>query len=332
MPPSETFPSSADNSEALARKIKMLASQGAFAEADALREELLRSAPTAISLIVSTGEFIEEEKTKHLDGDHLALWRDLYDSLSEEEANNLFYRLKEDRIPAGKILFLQGKPNNRLFFVEEGGVTLFYRTAEQNISITPVERGSMLGGETFFGISFCTFSAATQSTVHLRHLSRNDTADWPEHQPGLYNKLSDFYRKTGKAEQAFSQKVLERRSLSRFPMEAVATAVILDRLGNRTVSYFKGAVADLSRTGICFSMKCSRQETARALLGRQLELSLALPGQDDRTFRSRGTIVKVSFLLHNDYHVHVKLAETIDEGEFKQFPCDWSAATDRKKR
>ncbi|MBE0583878.1 MAG: cyclic nucleotide-binding domain-containing protein [Desulfofustis sp.] len=315
--------------EALAQKIKSLAAAGDFAEADAVREELLRSYPGAINLIVSTGGYIEAEKTKRLDPDHLALWRDLYDELSEEEINTLFYRLKQDRIPAGKVIFFQGKPNNRLFFVEGGEVTLFYRTAAKNVALGTVGRGAIIGEDTFFGISFCTFSAVTRSDSSLRHLSRSDSADWPDNQPGLADKLRDWCHRVGRAEEAVRQKNLERRSYQRFPLTAGATAVILDRDGKVTSSYFKGAVVDLSRSGVCFSMKCTKKETARALLGRQVQVSLTLEGREAALLQVRGTIVKLSFLLHSDYHVHVKLATTIEPELFKTFPCNWSEPADR---
>ncbi|MCB2215879.1 cyclic nucleotide-binding domain-containing protein [Desulfofustis glycolicus] len=315
--------------DALAQRIRSLAAAGAFAEADALREQLLRAHPGAINLIVSTGEYIEEEKTKRLDSEHLALWQDLYDELSEEETNTLYYRLKQDRIPSGKVIFFQGKPNNRLFFVEEGEVTLFFRTAAKNVALATVGRGSILGEDTFFGISFCTFSAVTRSEVSFRHLSRTDSAGWPDDQPGLFDKLRDWSHRVGRAEEAVKQKNLERRTHPRYPLTALATAVILDRDGRATSSYFKGAVVDLSRSGICFSMKCSKKETARALLGRQVQISLTVEGRQEPLLQERGTIVKLSFLLHNDYHVHVKLATTIDQKVFKTFPCSWSEPVDR---
>ncbi len=308
----------------LARKIMSLADAGAFAEAEALREQLLRSHPGAINLIVSTGEYIEEEKMKRLDADHLTLWRELYDELSDEETNMLFYRLKQDRIPPGKVIFFQGKPNNRLFFVEDGEVTLFFRTAAKNVALATVGRGSIIGEDTFFGISFCTFSAATRSAVLLRHLSRNDSADWPDSQPALFDKLRDWSHRVGTAEEAVKQKNLERRTHPRFPLTAVATAVILDRDGASTDSYFRGAVVDLSRSGTCFSMKCSKKETARVLLGRQVQISLTREDRQEPLLQARGIIVKLSFLLHSDYHVHVKLTTAIDQEVFKALPCDWS--------
>ena len=42
-----------------------------------------------LKLIVSTGEIIEQQKTKLLDRDHLAVWDNLYEDLTEEEAIKL---------------------------------------------------------------------------------------------------------------------------------------------------------------------------------------------------------------------------------------------------
>lgn len=317
----------AASGEDMAQEIRRLAAKGAFVEADALREKLISMFPLEVALIVSTGQFIEEEKTTRLDRDHLALWQGLYDALSEEETNAIYYRLKDDRIGAGKVLFLQSKPNNRLFFVEGGEVVLFYRKSDKNVPLAKVGRGAVIGEETFFGISYSTFSAATHTEVRLRHLSRADTADWPANLPGLLDKLNDYCRKVGSAESVIHQKNLERRTHPRFKLMAVATAVILDHHGRHTGNYFKGDVVDVSQSGVCFSMKCSKQETARALLGRSIALSITAPDTEQELIRSSATIVKVSFLLHNDYHVHARLTERIDDAQFKKLPYDRSSSS-----
>lgn len=313
----------------LAEKIKVLARSGAFSEAEMLRGELMQLDPMALTHIVSTAEVIEEEKTKNLDTDHLAVWQELYDDFSPEETNCLFYSLTQTRVKPGKLLLAQGKPSNRLFFIDSGRVTVFYRKDEKNIPALQLSRGDILGEDTFFGISLCSFSVATQSDVSLRHVSRKDAERWHEDQPGLYEKLADFCRKNGKCEEAIRLKNIEKRKYSRFTGSAVVTAYLLDKEGTATDTYFRGGLEDISQTGICFSMKCSKKKTARDLLSKQLDLSVVFDDENEKPFTTRGVIVKVSFHLHNDYAVHVKLGNKIPEELFKTFPCERVAGGNR---
>jgi hypothetical protein len=311
------------DSEALAGKIRELASRGEFVEAEAIRETMMNAEDIALSLIVSTAEFIEEQKTKFLDTEHLALWDELYEGFSEEETNCVFYSLKQAKIGPGKLLTVQGKPNNRLYFIEDGTITLFYRKDGKNLPVVKLERGDIFGEDTFFQIAICSLSSATQSEVSLRYLGRKEAASWDEKVPGLFDKLGDYCRKQGKIEEAVRKAELNRRTTFRYSAPGAVTAHILDQNEKRTAAYFKGGIIDISQSGICFTMKCSKMETARALLSRRLDLSVEFKSEEDNPYLVRGTIVKVSFHLHNDYSVHVNFDEVIGEEVFKTFPCDW---------
>ena len=69
---------------------------GNFSEAEALREQLLSLDDTALTDIIRTAELIEAAKSRALDRDHLALYPALYEKLSPEETNALFFRLPCD--------------------------------------------------------------------------------------------------------------------------------------------------------------------------------------------------------------------------------------------
>ncbi|MEE4166006.1 MAG: cyclic nucleotide-binding domain-containing protein [Desulfocapsaceae bacterium] len=311
--------------DVLTEQIKDKARNGNFREAELLREQLLESNPMALDSIISSAEVIEAEKTKQLDTDHISTWSDLYDELSTEEINCLFYSLKRVRVETGKLLFVQGQPNNRLFFIESGGVTLFYRKGQKNYPVIKLSTGDILGEDSFFGISLCPFSAATQSEVNVYYLNRKIADDWRDDRAGLYAKIAEFCEKHGVGEKTAEQKSSGRRDYRRYPLRGSITAYLLDQQRKRTTTYFKGELSDVSRSGVCFSIHCSRQQIARNLLARDTDIALVFHDQDDKTVELSGTIVKLSYHLHNDYSVHLKFSEILTIDLFKSFPCDWSA-------
>jgi len=324
-----TNPGNSPDVDTLTSQIMGLVRSGSFDEAERLREQLMETNPMAIGSIVSTAEAIEAEKTKRLDPDHLSSWSELYDSLDEEETNCLFYSLKQAQLESGKLLLSQGRSNERLFFIESGTVALFYRKKGKNIRATNLGAGDIIGEDSFFGISLCPFYAATQSEVKLRYLPRRIADSWWVNQSGLYGKLAEFCRVHGIGEKTAEQKSSGRREHRRYPASASAAAFIIDSQGNRTETYFKGDLSDLSRSGTCFSIRCSKQEIARGLLSRAVDIVIVFDDLPDKKIGVRGTIVKLSYHLHNDYSVHVRFSEVISTDLFKTFPCDWSAEEKR---
>ena len=324
--PAESVSGSATaSSDDLAAAIEKAALDGKFKEAETLREQLIKNDQMNLKLIVSTGEIIEQQKTKLLDKDHLAVWDSLYEDLTAEEANGLFYSMESALIETNKLLQVQGKISNRLFFIDSGKVALFYRKEGKNIIVAQLGRGDIVGESSFFEISLCPLSAATQAETKLYSLTRQAAEAWREEHPGLSEKLAEFCRRQGKSAEAIASNELDRRSGTRYPVSGVAGAVVLQKDGSPGDNRFKGAMSDISQTGLCFDIKCSKQETARALLAAEIDMSLVFDGREETPLNLRGQITKVSFHLHNDYSVHVRFLEQIEAETFKTLPCEWRA-------
>lgn len=300
-------------------KIEEHAKKSEFTEAEALREKLIETVPGALSEIIKSNTIIEEAKTAALDKDHLAIWQDLYEDLSEEETNCLFFSLKKVVVPPKKRILAHGALNSKLFLIERGQVTVFYPKQDKNIVIAQLGRGDMLGEYTFTTISLCSASVVSNTEVQLRYLDSSSTDSWLEKQPALYDKLLKFCQEYGKVEQILQKKELEKRTNSRYNIKGIIAATVLDKEGKKTSSNFRGSLSNISIVGSCFDIHCSKKETARALLARHIHLTfeIEINGNPYR-FAAIGKIVRVSFHLHSDYSVHVHFVKELDQGTFKQ--------------
>ena len=67
-----------------------------FVKAEALREKLFEVAPMALNEITKSGDIIDEEKSQSIDDTHRETWSELYSTLTTEEANELYFALKEN--------------------------------------------------------------------------------------------------------------------------------------------------------------------------------------------------------------------------------------------
>lgn len=306
--------------DSLANEITQLAESGDFHRAENLREYLLANHPTALSAIISTAEIIEEQKTLRIDHDHLATWDELYSSLSQEEQNCLFYSTKGHTVPARKLIIRQGRVIPRLLFVDSGKVTLFHTKGEERILLGQLSGGDVLGEETFFSLSTPTFSAGAQTEVRLRYLDKSVTRGWEERQPGLYQKLADYFLRNSRAKQLLQQKNIEKRLFAREKVEGKVLAHVLSEDGSRTGESVRGSLIDLSRNGISFDIHCAKSETAEALLGSMLDLELNFVGAGDgRAAKLIGNVVKVGVLLHNDYIINIQLQSVLSPQEFERY-------------
>ena len=320
--PPSTEPADVDKTQIVKKlfsEIQAAVKEGNIVRAEELRDKLLIANPMALGEIIKSAELIEEVKTAKIDKDHLAVWDKLYGSLSQEEKNCLYYSLKKVTVPPQKVILAQGAFNTRLFFIDNGQVTISLPKGDKHIVLAQLGRGDILGEYTFTTISLCSATAVSQTEVQLMYLDSSAADGWENNQPGLYDKLVDFCIKYGRVDDIIKRKKLEKRNATRYSIEGRITATLLTREGKKTETYFRGVLSDLSTTGTCFSIKCSNKTTARALLARHLFLSFSFERGDKKiNFSAVGKVVGVSFYLYNDYSVHMRFIKHLQEELIQQ--------------
>jgi len=285
-----------------------------FQLADRLRDELMNNHPMALAEVLQSARTIEEAKTANLDRDHLAIWDELYQKLTEEETNCLFYSLKELTVPPKKRILAHGTYNSKLFFIDKGTVTVFITKDNKNKVIAQLGRGDLLGEYTFTSICLCSASVVSTSEVHLRYVDSSVAEQWTDNQPALYDKLVEFCRKSGKIDDIVKSKTLEKRDHERFIMQGDIHATILDKDGNKTKTSIRGSLSNISEVGCCFDIHCSKRETAKALLARNCYIEFTVtPKNTPYSFVNFGRIVRMSFHLHNDYSTHIQFLKPLNE-------------------
>ena len=77
---------------------------------------------------------------------------------------------------------------------------------------------------------------------------------------------------------------------------------------------FKGELSDISVGGLSFFIKTSKEETARLLLGRSLNLKFTLAtGVSQLKIDQNGTVIGVRYHLLKDYSLHIKFDRMLSE-------------------
>lgn len=291
-----------------------------FRRADEVHAELVATFPAALSDIIRAANIIEEEKSAAIDKDHLLRWRKLYQTLSDEERNCLYYSMKKHLLPPKTLILSHRAVNDRLFLIEQGQVIIFRKKDGKNVVLAQLGPGDILGEYTFSNISLCSASAITRTPVQLRCLESRHTDTWEDNHPGLYEKLIDFCLKGGKVDEIVKNKRLEKQRYERYPAEGRAKLTFLTAEGKPSDMVFAGSLADISLSGACLGIRFAKKAIARSLLDKQLVLHLAADrGAPPFRLSLFARVVRVSFLLYGDYTIHVCFSELQTEETITKF-------------
>lgn len=298
--------------------IKRALEVGDFQEAERLHSQMMESDINAVSEAVKIGELIEKEMTAAIDKDHLALWPGLYDPLSSEERNCLFHSMKKYNLPDKRMLLKYGSLNNKLFFIEKGRVTVAVPQGGTKFKVlAQLGPGDVLGEYSFATIALCSATAVTKTSVQFRCLEGKVAETWDEKQPGLYTKVLDFCSDYGRIDLISARKEREVHTHKRYHVKGRVQAILLDKNGQETDIRFGGELEEISQSGTSFSIHCNNRATVKKLLTRSFALNVSCGEKGKEVnLSSVGKVVRVSFLLYNDYMLHIgfhtHLSEQLD--------------------
>lgn len=283
-----------------------------FYQAESLRNKLFEVDSMAVNEIVKTGEVIEIEKGQAIDKDHLAVWDDLYENLTGEETNALFYALKLVNYPPKHMIYKQGDMRSCLYFIDEGQLKMFYRLVDKAILLKTYGPGDIFGEDTFFfSDAFCSTSIITDSAVKLYFLLKDDLDRLTAKTPGLEAKLNDYCLSLGSVADLLKAKRLERRIDKRIKLPGRILVQILDDADQAVVKPFRAELLDISISGLAFLMKTT-QKASTMLLGRKLDMQLTFEELgSELEINCIGSVVAVNSEPFHEYVVHAELNKNL---------------------
>ncbi len=313
-----------DNKEAaiklLFELVVLCAKDKNFEAAEAMRSRIFEIDAMALSEIIRSGEIIEEEKSLAIDRGHREIWVKLYDSLSVEEANTLYFALKKATYQTGETISHQGDLKPRLYFINGGRVKVVYFRDGQEVFLRNVEPGQLAGEDTFFLTTLCTTSVIALCRTELSYLDSNILNLWMTTSPLLESKLYSFASKTDKIPDLLKAQTIDRRRMRRIPFGGKATAQLMNSSDNQVGKPFKMNMGDISRGGASFYVRISKREAASLLLGKRLRISYLPPqmGDPSHIIEQSGTIVALCFHPFEDCAVSVTFDSPLPEALLDQ--------------
>ncbi len=304
-------------SKLLYEKCIEAAKEKSFVEAEMLRDRILEIDPNALAEVIKAGEKIEEERSSTINLNHISIWQDLYDSLTTEEFNALYYSLKSRDYPAGSVVVEQGMSKPCLYFINSGQARLTCLRGNEEIFLRKLGPGEIVGAGPFFDVSVWTVSLTVYGKTNLHVLERDIFLELLDKYPGIEPCLADYCLKTETVPELLKMSGADRRQHVRFPVTILVKHTILDEFGKPSMRSFKGEIVDLSVGGLSFYIRISRKENARLLLGKGITTTIPVDGGEAVDCIGKIVAVRSQNYVDSDYSVHVQFDELLSDDKVK---------------
>ena len=288
-----------------------------FSRADSFREKLLEVDPMALTEIVESADIIEKAKREAIGDDHLALWKEIYNTLNLEETNALYHAMESETYEPGQAVFSQGKLDSRLCFIEAGQIKIVFHHEGEEHHIRDADPGDIVGADCFFQMTVRTSSAVAGSAAKVRSLGRESLEEWKTELPSLASKLSDYCLGLATNGEALKKKGVDRRAHGRTRVQARISVKTLDGSGSPTGQAMVGTLADISEGGLSFYVRLPKERAESLLMGPKLNMQFVLPtGGTKCQMDLTGTAVAVRHQV-DVYSISVKFHEMLDSSIIK---------------
>ena len=284
-----------------------------FSKAEQLRDRILEVDPMALNEIISSAEIIEEEKSQALDPVHMEIWSKLYNTLDTDEKNALFFEMKDAKYEINQAVYSQGDLNSNLYFINNGKLNVIYAHKNGEILLSTLGSRDIAGQDNFFSNTVCTTSLLTATNVNLKYLEKDVLKEWKKDFPNLEHKLKNFCLGAEDVTDLLKRKEMDRRTQKRVKISGMGIINLLNRSGQPIAKSFKGELNDISVGGLAFEIRISKEETARLLLGRRLNIEFSFTKSvPNIKINQNGLIVGVYPYPFEDYSIHVKFDKMLD--------------------
>ncbi len=287
-----------------------------FTKAEELREKLYEAAPMALKEIVRSGEIIETEKSRILDKKYLEIWARLFNTLTTDETNTLYFAMKTKAFKAGQPVFEQGQLDSRMYFIKKGRFQMVYhdRFGLQEAVLRELTPGDIANDEAFFSFTVCTTSLIAVTDAELFFLEKNILTEWEKKYPGIENKLREFSHLFEKVGDLIQKSGLQLRGHKRVKISRDAMVQPLDDSGTPLRSPYRVSLFDISAGGVSYGFKLSKKEDAGNLLDSWINIQTVYQNQTGKhKITSNGKIVAVHLQPFGESGVHVQFEELLAE-------------------
>jgi CRP-like cAMP-binding protein len=295
------------------------AKKGFFHKSELYRDRIYEIDSMALSSIVAVNEAIEKQKSRLMSPDFRKRWATFFETLSEQEANAFFFSLKKVEIESERTILRQGRPNDRLFLVQEGQLKAVYTDKEKELLLCKLGSGDIFGEDTFFSVNVCTCDIKTLTAVRLSYIKYADLKPLAQEHKSLASNLEKICSMGQPLTNAIRRKGIERRSYKRYTIRSKARFELLEtdtaKSLNRSIT---AELWDISKHGLSFYFHSKNRDAVRNLIGRSLSVkfNLNIDGVN-KTIAATGIVQGIGTHPLEEYSIHLELSRPFSDDAMK---------------
>lgn len=291
------------------------ARQKDFVASETYRDRLYEIDSFALSRIIEVNGIIETEKKNAILPDERKLWANLFERLEDKDADEFFLALKKEVFDSETLILGQGQPNDRLYFITQGQVKLFYSDKDKELLIAQLGRGNIFGDDTFFSVNVCTESVKTLTPVHLLVMDKAVFDQLKATRGTLEANLQKVCRAKRSVFQRLLQGNIDRRTFRRINWNTKILFHLLESSSPKAIQRSVTAeLWDISKGGLSFYFQSKNREAVRNLIGQKIgvRFDLSVEGQT-KTVGLTGVVHGVQSHILEEYSVHLRFDRRISD-------------------
>lgn len=269
-------------------------------------------------------DFSEEKPT--VKKKHRVFWAELYDRLTDYEANSLDSVMDRASFRPGQIIYKQGGINRNLYLFELGQAKHIYTQHGRETFIKKIKPGNIAGEDNFFHDSCCTTTLIAIDKVIVRFTSADRLKEAIDAYDGLEEKIKAFCAREVKICDLLKRNAQDRRQHQRVPFQGPILIKPVDTSLAAPAKSLRGEIRDVSCGGMAVVVKLDDRQQAQALLGNNFKARFNLPPNMNAIERI-GQVLGVSRQeenaadqeRQNNYSINLKFIEPVPEESISEY-------------
>lgn len=271
------------------------------------------------SVMQEDGDLVEPDagKLSHVSREqHLMIWSNLYEEMSEEEADAFFALLEPVSYKANDEIVSRGDMVTSMFFIDAGFAGLSYTDREGEILLTGLQPGDLIGSQGFVQGVEWTISFLAQTDLQVRILELDRFGKLAEQYPDLSQTLHYYYNHYDVI--PYLVNLTEDKDREPLQEEITVDGVSLfhDSSGELIEEKIVGSLQYIACGGYCLTLPFVHQDNTEEILGRQVSSEIKLEdGSEKKCF---GVIAGAGSHSQDDQaiFVYVKFYHPLNKAEY----------------
>jgi hypothetical protein len=213
---------------------------------------------------------------------HLDVWSKIYEQMTTEERDAFFGMLKPVSYVANEKIVNQGDRVTDLYLVDNGFAGITHTDDFNEISLTSLQAGELVGSEGFVRNLVWSVSLMAQTDLQVRVLGQAEFRMFESKYPECARRLNHYCNHYDAIPFLLNVTHDEGHKSLDTPIDIRSHELLRDAAGEVTSYVVSGTLKHVARGGCCLSLPFVHESNVAKVLGRQVSVEVSTKGKAER--------------------------------------------------